>query len=154
MQAAAHIKPRLSFLHFHPPLRHTYRQQARFLSFKPKYNHPVTRNFHISSTLRMSAEDIITAYDVAVPKKQEQNLPGLDKKMTPHLEYTKQEYWDDNGKPRLVEYQGSGKYVDGRVLNPWRITAYMFVSQTQRQDRHYYGRGQRHRSFSRHFVCS
>jgi hypothetical protein len=29
----------------------------------------------------MSAEDIVTAYEVAVPAKQEQNLPGLDKKL-------------------------------------------------------------------------
>lgn len=27
----------------------------------------------------MSAEDIITAYSVAVPHKQQQSLPGLDK---------------------------------------------------------------------------
>lgn len=58
----------------------------------------------------MSSQDIITAYeDIALPNKQTQELPGLDKKMSPHLEYTKQEYWDDNGKPYLVEYQGTGK---------------------------------------------
>ncbi|KAF9555429.1 NAD(P)-binding protein [Agrocybe pediades] len=57
----------------------------------------------------MSAEDIVTAYSVAVPNKQKQDLPGLDKKMSPHIEYTKQEYWDENGKPYLVEYQGAGK---------------------------------------------
>ncbi|PPQ79427.1 hypothetical protein CVT25_002697 [Psilocybe cyanescens] len=57
----------------------------------------------------MSAEDIITAYSVAVPKKQKQELPGQDKDMSPHLEYTKLEVWDDNGKPSLVEYKGSGK---------------------------------------------
>ncbi|TFK51549.1 NAD(P)-binding protein [Heliocybe sulcata] len=58
----------------------------------------------------MSAEDIITAYKhVAVPEKQEQNLPGLDKNIEPGLEYTKQEVWDDEGKPVLREYVGSGK---------------------------------------------
>jgi hypothetical protein len=30
----------------------------------------------------MSTEDIITAYSVAVPDKQEQRLPGLDKQIT------------------------------------------------------------------------
>lgn len=29
-----------------------------------------------------SSEKVITAYDVAIPEKQEQNLPGLDKKMS------------------------------------------------------------------------
>jgi NAD(P)-dependent dehydrogenase (short-subunit alcohol dehydrogenase family) len=62
----------------------------------------------------MSAEDIITAYDVAVPEKQEQNLPGLDRKIKPGLEYSKQEYWDDNGKPYLKEYAGSEK-LKGKV---------------------------------------
>jgi len=56
-----------------------------------------------------SKDEIITAYDVAVPEKQQQKLPGLDKHIEPGLEYTKQEVWDDEGKPRLVEYQGSGK---------------------------------------------
>ncbi|KAF9535597.1 NAD(P)-binding protein [Crepidotus variabilis] len=55
------------------------------------------------------SQDIVTAYQNALPEKQSQELPGRDKDMSPHLEYTKQEYWDDNGKPHLVEYQGTGK---------------------------------------------
>lgn len=56
------------------------------------------------------SDNIITAYsNVAVPEKQSQEMPGLDKNMTPHLEYTKLEFWNDEGKPSLVEYQGSGK---------------------------------------------
>jgi len=55
-------------------------------------------------------DDIITAYkQVAVPEKQEQNLPGLDRNIDPGIEYTKQEIWDDEGKPHLVEYAGAGK---------------------------------------------
>ncbi|EPQ53270.1 oxidoreductase [Gloeophyllum trabeum ATCC 11539] len=58
----------------------------------------------------MSSEDIITAYkNIAVPSKQEQNLPGLDKDIEPGIEYTKQEIWDDEGRPSLREYVGSGK---------------------------------------------
>ncbi|TFK30937.1 NAD(P)-binding protein [Coprinopsis marcescibilis] len=57
----------------------------------------------------MSAEDIITAYSVAVPEKQQQSLPGLDKDIRPGVEYTKLEYWDDEGKPSLREYIGSNK---------------------------------------------
>jgi len=57
----------------------------------------------------MSASDIVTAYHVAVPEKQKQELPGLDVKMKPGVEHTKIEVWDDNGKPHLIEYEGSGK---------------------------------------------
>jgi hypothetical protein len=74
----------------------------------------------------MSSEDVITAYQVAVPNKQQQTLPGLDKDMnrtvfrclhisvltgghSAGLEYSKQEIWDDEGKPHLVEYAGAGK---------------------------------------------
>jgi len=57
----------------------------------------------------MSAQDIITAYDVAVPEKQKQDLPGLDKSLKPHAEHTKLEAWDDNGKPSLYEYRGAEK---------------------------------------------
>ncbi|KAF9055811.1 hypothetical protein BJ165DRAFT_1521782 [Panaeolus papilionaceus] len=56
----------------------------------------------------MSAKDIITAYDIAVPHKQQQNLPGLDKHVKPGMEYSKVEVWN-SGKPSLVEYKGSGK---------------------------------------------
>ncbi|KXN88814.1 hypothetical protein AN958_06683 [Leucoagaricus sp. SymC.cos] len=77
----------------------------------------------------MSAEDIITAYSVAVPEKQKKALPGLDKcierewfsaqKCVCHtralrlrigVEYAKLEVWDDEGKPGLREYQGSDKF--------------------------------------------
>ncbi|KAG6811949.1 hypothetical protein H0H92_005113 [Tricholoma furcatifolium] len=63
----------------------------------------------------MASKDIITAYQVAVPGKQSQGLPGLDKHITPQagVEYTKQEYWSD-GRPFLVEYKGSGK-LDGKI---------------------------------------
>ncbi|EIN06817.1 NAD(P)-binding protein [Punctularia strigosozonata HHB-11173 SS5] len=57
----------------------------------------------------MPGDEVITAYSVAVPNKQQQSLPGLDKDMNPGLEYSKQEVWDDEGKPHLVEYVGAGK---------------------------------------------
>ncbi|KAH7882361.1 hypothetical protein F5I97DRAFT_1939414 [Phlebopus sp. FC_14] len=57
----------------------------------------------------MSAESIVTAYEVAVPTRQTQDLPGLDKYIIPGIEYVKQEYWDNEGKPHLKDYVGSGK---------------------------------------------
>jgi len=62
----------------------------------------------------MSSEEIITAYSVAVPEKQTQELPGLDKDIKPGVEYTKLEVWDDEGKPSLREYKGSGK-LEGKT---------------------------------------
>ncbi|KAJ2924027.1 hypothetical protein H1R20_g13071, partial [Candolleomyces eurysporus] len=62
----------------------------------------------------MSSEDIITAYQVAIPAKQEQSLPGLDKELAPGTEYSKLEVWDDKGKPSLREYRGSGK-LEGKT---------------------------------------
>lgn len=57
----------------------------------------------------MPSDNVITAYDNHAPEHQEQNLPGLDSKMTPLASHTKVEKWDENGKPYLDEYQGNGK---------------------------------------------
>ncbi|KAM6498709.1 hypothetical protein JOM56_006657 [Amanita muscaria] len=54
----------------------------------------------------MAETNIVTAYPVAVPEKQEQSLPGLDKHIT-GVEYTKLEFWHNDGKPTLVEYKGA-----------------------------------------------
>ncbi|KAJ3500028.1 hypothetical protein NLJ89_g9971 [Agrocybe chaxingu] len=59
----------------------------------------------------MSSQEIITTYPVAAPERQSQSLPGLDKRINPHLEYTKLEVWDDNGKPSLVEHTGPGNLL-------------------------------------------
>jgi len=81
----------------------------------------------------MSAKDIVTAYSVAVPEKQEQNLPGLDKKIKPGVEYTKLEAWDDHGKPSLYEYQGASKlkgktaFITGGDSGIGRAAANMFA---------------------------
>lgn len=76
-----------------------------FLRSKPI----ITRVFSTAKIIKMGTEDITTAYSVAVPEKQKQELPGLDKHIKPGIEYTKLEVWDDDGKPSLREYQGSGK---------------------------------------------
>ncbi|GLB35857.1 putative KR domain containing protein [Lyophyllum shimeji] len=81
----------------------------------------------------MSAENIVTAYPTAVPHKQKQELPGLDKKLSPGIEYTKLEFWHDDGKPTLVEYKGSGKLqaktaiVTGGDSGIGRAAALMFA---------------------------
>ncbi|KIJ61434.1 hypothetical protein HYDPIDRAFT_96595 [Hydnomerulius pinastri MD-312] len=64
----------------------------------------------------MSAKDIVTAYGVAVPEEQTQDQPGLDKHLKPGIEYVQQEYWDNEGKPYLKAYTGSGKLKDKYAL--------------------------------------
>lgn len=52
---------------------------------------------------------VITAYPNFKPGKQEQSLPGSEGKMDPLAEHILLEKWDDDGKPYLTEYKGSGK---------------------------------------------
>jgi NAD(P)-dependent dehydrogenase (short-subunit alcohol dehydrogenase family) len=52
---------------------------------------------------------VITAYPNYAPSKQEQSLPGSEARMDPLAEHLLVEKWDDEGKPYLAEYKGSGK---------------------------------------------
>ncbi|ORX40166.1 putative oxidoreductase [Kockovaella imperatae] len=81
-----------------------------------------------------SDDKIITAFkELTNIKPQEQNLPGKDVNMDPYAEFTKLECWDDEGKPYLKEYQGSGKLkgktaiVTGGDSGIGRAAAQMFA---------------------------
>jgi hypothetical protein len=51
----------------------------------------------------------ITAYPATSIKAQDQTGgPGLDKDNDPHAEWTRLEFWDENQKPYLKEYEGRG----------------------------------------------
>jgi len=51
----------------------------------------------------------ITAFPATSIKPQDQSGgPGLDKNMDPYAEWSRLEFWDDNGKPYLKEYEGRG----------------------------------------------
>lgn len=51
----------------------------------------------------------ITAYPATSIKAQNQEGgPGLDKNMDPYANWSQLEFWDDNGKPYLKEYEGRG----------------------------------------------
>lgn len=82
----------------------------------------------------MSDKEIITAYpELTDIKKQSQSLPGKDVDMDPLAEFTKLECWDQNGKPFLKEYVGSGKLkgktaiVTGGDSGIGRAAAQMFA---------------------------
>jgi len=62
------------------------------------------------------SDEVVTAYPNFEPQKQEQNLPGTDKAMEPLAEHTKLEKWDENGKPYLEEYVGSGKLKNKKII--------------------------------------
>jgi len=65
----------------------------------------------------MSDQKPITAYNASknLPP-QTQDMPGTDKDMGPTAEHAKQEFWDENGKPFLKEYQGTGKLENKKAL--------------------------------------
>lgn len=89
-----------------------------------------TRTF--TQTARMSDREIITAYPVGdfrhpraqadAPQEltkipgQEQKLPGRDIDMDPVANWTELEAWDDEGKPYLKEYVGSGKLKGKKAI--------------------------------------
>ncbi|WVQ65865.1 uncharacterized protein L199_004043 [Kwoniella botswanensis] len=60
---------------------------------------------------------VITAYkEMTEIKKQEQNLPGKDTAMDPLAEFTKLEWWNDDGEPYLQEYRGNGKLKGKKAI--------------------------------------
>ena len=65
-----------------------------------------------------SEQDIVTAYNNAVPKAQEQNLPGKDASMEPLAEHTKIEKWTRDGEQ--VKFVINGKAAEHARL---RISA-------------------------------
>jgi hypothetical protein len=58
----------------------------------------------------MSGQDApITAYPATSIKAQDQTGgPGLDSKLDPYAEWTRLEFWNDDNKPYLKEYEGRG----------------------------------------------
>ncbi|CEH15506.1 reductases with broad range of substrate specificities [Ceraceosorus bombacis] len=59
---------------------------------------------------------IVTAYPNAIPSKQSQSGPGLDKDMKPGAAHYQVETWDNDGKPYLTEYKGTGKLEGRRAI--------------------------------------
>jgi hypothetical protein len=68
---------------------------------------PLTRTF--TTTLKMSDKGPITAYPSTEITPQDQSGgPGLDAKMEQKAEWSRLEFWDENNKPYLKEYEGRG----------------------------------------------
>lgn len=64
-----------------------------------------------------SSEKPITAYPVEELTAQDQTGgPGLDSKMKPAANWTQLEYWTNDGKPFLQEYEGRGLLKDKAAL--------------------------------------
>ena len=47
-----------------------------------------------------------TAYPTRIPPQDQSGGPGLDSKTTPGAHWTQLEYWTNDGKPYLKEYEG------------------------------------------------
>jgi hypothetical protein len=73
---------------------------------------PLLKDHHIVNThvpLKMSDDGPITAYPAQSIKPQDQTGgPGLDKNTDPYAEWSRLEFWDENNKPYLKEYEGRG----------------------------------------------
>ena len=63
----------------------------------------------------MSGEPV-TAFPWKISPQDQSGGPGLDKDMKEQAVWTKLEYWDDDGKPYLKEYEGRGLLKDKAVL--------------------------------------
>lgn len=51
----------------------------------------------------------ITAYpSTSIKPQNQEGGPGLDKNMDPYANWTQLEFWNDDGKPYLKEYEGRG----------------------------------------------
>jgi predicted ATP-dependent serine protease len=61
-------------------------------------------------------EGPVTAYTWQISAQDQQGGPGLDKDMKEQANWTQLEFWDDNGKPYLKEYEGRGLLQDKAVL--------------------------------------
>ena len=68
---------------------------------------PTTRTF--TSTIKMSDEGPVTAYPAtSITAQNQEGGPGLDAKTEQKAEWSRLEFWDDNQKPYLKEYEGRG----------------------------------------------
>jgi hypothetical protein len=80
-----------------------YRKLIPSTSIKPI---PITRTF--TSTFKMSDKPV-TAYPATeITAQNQEGGPGLDAKTEQKAEWSRLEFWDDNGKPYLKEYEGRG----------------------------------------------
>lgn len=61
-------------------------------------------------------EGPVTAYPWKITPQDQQGGPGLDKDMVEQANWTQLEYWGDDGKPYLKEYEGRGLLQGKAVL--------------------------------------
>ena len=59
--------------------------------------------------MALNASETVTAYNVSIPPQDQAPGAGLDEKLKPAANFTQLEYYDDNGKPYLKEYEGRGQ---------------------------------------------
>lgn len=77
-------------------------------SFLINYN---SFNYNKHYIRKMSDSKPITAYEAlkSIPAQSQENLPGTDEAMKSDALFTQLECFDNDGKPYLREYEGTGK---------------------------------------------
>jgi hypothetical protein len=80
-----------------------FRKPIAITPIKPT---PIRRAF--TTTFKMSDKPV-TAYPATeITAQNQEGGPGLDAKTEQKAEWSRLEFWDDNGKPYLKEYEGRG----------------------------------------------
>jgi hypothetical protein len=92
-------------------LRTTLVKSSRAL-VKPRLSytgfHNTSRTF-FSTTSKMGSDAPITAYPAtSIEAQNQEGGPGLDAATKQKAEWSRLEFWDDNQKPYLKEYEGRG----------------------------------------------
>jgi hypothetical protein len=88
--------------------RTAFHRSSRLLTIPRTSTHFYTRTF-TTTIYKMSDQAPITAYPAASIEAQDQSgSTGLDANMKQQANWTQLEFWDDNQKPYLKEYEGRG----------------------------------------------
>lgn len=101
-----------------PSLRPFIFAQSRRLTHIPRSCSvlpPPSGSSSFTTTSKMGDKPV-TAYPNYEPKQQQQTLPGSERSLEPNAEPTKLERWDEEGKPYLAEYVGSGKLKNKKII--------------------------------------
>jgi hypothetical protein len=92
------------------PFRSSFLLPSRLLTSPRRLPTPSTLRLFTHTSLKMSdSKDPVTAYPAtSISPQNQEGGPGLDAATKQKAEWSRLEFWDDNQKPYLKEYEGRG----------------------------------------------